>query len=67
VWVLARRKENGVVGSSAKNGKKECEVRQVLLIKAGQKRRRKKDGWGCWRACIRHRLPEETKAGLAFW
>ncbi len=44
MWVLARRKENGVVGSSAKNGKKECEVRQVLLIKAGQKRRRKMDG-----------------------
>jgi hypothetical protein len=44
VWVLARRKENGVVGSSEKNGKKECEVRQVLLIKAGQKLRRKMDG-----------------------
>jgi hypothetical protein len=44
VWVLARRKENGVVGSSAKNGKKECEVRQVLLIKASQKLRRKMDG-----------------------
>ncbi len=44
MWVLARRKENGFVGSSAKNGKKECEVRQVLLIKAAQKLRRKMDG-----------------------
>ncbi len=54
------------MGNNAKNGKKECEVRQVLLIKAGHKRRRKMDG-ACWRACIRHRLPEETKAGLASW